>query len=135
MMCIYIVKNRLREVVLIGSRLTWLDKKAKLRLCKKVLVNVQHQMKQLLEQNDKNKKRKMQEQFEESNTFNEDLVRIVEDLRRTPKSSVSAKSQKGKNTPRVDDYFMPITTPRAQPSLKSVLQSKEVVEKLKVTTK
>ena len=23
MMCIYIVKNRLREVVLIGSRLTW----------------------------------------------------------------------------------------------------------------
>jgi len=61
--------------------------------------------------------------------MDEDPVRIVEELRRTPKSPVSSKSQKGKNTIHVDDYFMPRTTPKAQPSLKSVLQNKKIVEK------
>ena len=89
---------------------------------KKVHTDVQHEMKQLLEQIEKNKKRKVhQEQSNESNTFemDKDPVRIVEELRVTPKL-VSSQSQKGKNTPHVDDYSMPRTTPRAQPSLKSV---------------
>ncbi|KAH1265150.1 hypothetical protein GmHk_01G000908 [Glycine max] len=60
--------------------------------------------------------------------MDEDTVRIVEELRRPPKP-ISSKSQKGKNTPYVDDYFMPRTTPGAQPSLKSVLQNKQIVEK------
>ena len=55
-------------------------------------------------------------------------MRIVKELRRTQKS-VSSKSQKWENTPHVDDYFMPRITPEAQPSLKSVLQNKQIVEK------
>ncbi|XP_058770291.1 uncharacterized protein LOC131643935 [Vicia villosa] len=45
------------------------------------------------------------------------------------KSDSVIVSQKRKNTSRIGNYFMPRTTPGAQPSLKSVLQSKEVVEK------
>ena len=88
-------------------------------------------MKQLLEHIEKNKKRKVQqEQSNKSNTFemDENPMRIVEELRGTPKP-ISSKSQKGKNTPYVDDYFIPITTPGAQPSLKSVLQNMQIVEK------
>jgi len=73
-------------------------------------------MKQLLEQlKKKNKKRKVHEQSKESTTFemDEDLVRIVEELRGTPKPPVSSKSQKRKNIPRVDKYFMPRTIPGA----------------------
>jgi len=44
--------------------------------------------------------------------MDEDPVRIVEELRETPKP-VSSKSQKGKNTPYVDDYFVSRTTPGA----------------------
>ena len=71
-----------------------------------------------------------QEQSKKSDTFemDEDLVRVVEELRETPKP-ISFKSQKGKNTPYVDEYFMPRTTPGAQPCLKSVLQNKQIVEK------
>ena len=58
--------------------------------------------------------------------IDEDHVRIVKELRRTQKS-VSSKSQKRENTPHVDDYFMPRITPEAQPSLKSVLQNKQIV--------
>ena len=88
-------------------------------------------MKQLLKQIEKNKKRKVQqEQSNQSDTFemNEDPVRIVEELRGIPKP-ISFKFQKGTNTPYVDDYFMPRTTPGAQPSLKSVLRNKQIVEK------
>ena len=45
--------------------------------------------------------------------MDEDLVRIVEELRGTPKPPVSSKSQKRKNIPRVDKYFMPRTIPGA----------------------
>ena len=38
------------------------------------------------------------------------------------------ENHKGKNTPHVDDCFMPRKTPGAQPSLKSVLQNKQIVE-------
>ena len=106
-------------------------KKGQVEACKKVLANVQHEMKQLLEQIEKSKKRKVQqEQSNESNTFemDENPVRIIEELRGTPKP-ISSKSQKGKNTPYVDDYFMPRTIPEAQPSLKSVLHNKQIIEK------
>ena len=105
--------------------------KGQVEACKKVHADVQHEMKQLLEHIEKNKKRKVQqEQSNKSNTFemDENPMRIVEELRGTPKP-ISSKSQKGKNTPYVDDYFIPITTPGAQPSLKSVLQNKQIVEK------
>ena len=58
----------------------------------------------------------------------EDPVRIVEELRGIQKP-ISSKSQKGKNTPHVDDHFMPRTIPEAQPNLKSVLQNMQIVEK------
>ncbi|KAL5180865.1 hypothetical protein HKD37_01G001917 [Glycine soja] len=106
-------------------------KKGQVEACKKVLADVQHEMKQLLEQIEKNKKRKVQqEQSNESNTFemDENPVRIIEELRGTPKP-ISSKSQKGKNTPYVDDYFMPRTIPEAQPSLKSILHNKQIIEK------
>ncbi|KAL5122327.1 hypothetical protein HKD37_02G003148 [Glycine soja] len=75
-------------------------------------------------------RQKGQEQSNESNTFEmyEDPVRIVEELRGIQKP-ISSKSQKGKNTPHVDDHFMPRTIPEAQPNLKSVLQNMQIVEK------
>ena len=88
-------------------------------------------MKQLLEQFEKKrKKRKVQEKSQDSNTFemDEDPMRIGKELRGTPKPLVFSQSQKGKNTPHVDDCFMPRKTPGAQPSLKSVLQNKQIVE-------
>ncbi|KAH1087736.1 hypothetical protein GYH30_019022 [Glycine max] len=88
--------------------------KGQVEACKKVHADVQHEMKQLLEHIEKNKKRKVQqEQSNKSNTFemDENPMRI------------------GKNTLYANDYFMPKTTPRAQPSLKSVLQNKQIVEK------
>jgi len=105
--------------------------KGQVETCKKVPADVQHEMKQLLRQIEKNKKRKVQqEQSNKSDTFemDEDPMGIVKELRGTPKP-ISSKSQKGKNTPYVDDYFIPITTPGAQPSLKSVLQNKQIIEK------
>ncbi|XP_039687989.1 uncharacterized protein [Medicago truncatula] len=43
--------------------------------------------------------------------------------------SVVVASQKGTNNGSFDNYFLPRTTPGSQPTIKSVLQTKEVVEK------
>ena len=62
--------------------------KGQVEACKKVHADVQHEMKQLLEHIEKNKKRKVQqEQSNKSNTFemDENPMRIVEELRGTPK--------------------------------------------------
>ncbi|XP_019415875.1 PREDICTED: uncharacterized protein LOC109327261 [Lupinus angustifolius] len=68
-----------------------------------------------------NKKRKTQEEYEESNPSDY----RVEDVAITLPSG----SQRGKSIGRIGEFFMPRTTVGAQPTLKSVLQSKEVIEK------
>lgn len=58
--------------------------------------------------------------------LDEDSLRIDDDppLRPTPLTS-----QRENNTNYISDYFVPRTSVGAQPTLKSVLQSKKVVEK------
>ena len=65
--------------------------KGQVEACKKVPADVQHEMKQLLRQIEKNKKRKVQqEQSNKSDTFemDEDPMRIGKELRGTPKPLV-----------------------------------------------
>ena len=79
----------------------------------------------------------MQEDYEKSNACNEELVRIgdnelneVQEPNRmsNPSRLASSASQKRKKT-KIISYFMPRTTPGAHLTLKSVLQSKEIMEK------
>ncbi|XP_045809908.1 uncharacterized protein LOC123904267 [Trifolium pratense] len=83
-------------------------------------------MKQNLEEGS-NKKRKFEEKNGDVPT-NEDGGVVAMDVEQ-PRPSQMTASQKEKSTSRIGNYFMPRTTPGAQPTLKSVLQSKEVVEK------
>ncbi|XP_039688054.1 uncharacterized protein [Medicago truncatula] len=52
-----------------------------------------------------------------------------EQTQRGQPRSVVVASQKGTNNGSFDNYFLPRTTPGSQPTIKSVLQTKEVVEK------
>lgn len=88
-------------------------------------------MKQNMDEN-KTKKIKTQEADDENDVaFDEDSLRVSDDppLRATPLTS-----QRGNNSNRIGDYFVPITTAGAQPTLKSVLQSNKVVEKCGITS-
>ncbi|KAG4399713.1 hypothetical protein AAZX31_08G274000 [Glycine max] len=97
--------------------------------CKNVPADVRFQMKQNLDER-KNKRRKVREEYVDSNEFGEDQMRIVVDEVQEPIRVCNLNPpQKGKNINRIGQYFMPKTTPRAQPTLKSGLQSKEVIEK------
>ncbi|GAU37887.1 hypothetical protein TSUD_395710 [Trifolium subterraneum] len=95
--------------------------------CTKVPADVRYQMKQNLEEGS-NKKRKIEEKNGDVIPTNEDGGVVAMDVEQSRPSQLIA-SQKVKSISRVDNYFMPRTTPGAQPTLKSVLQSKEVVEK------
>ena len=105
--------------------------KGQVETCKKVPPDVQYQMKQNLDEG-ANKRRKTQAQnFDVDLTTQESGV-VEMDVEQSISNSVIV-SQKRKNTSRIGNYFMPRTTPGAQPSLKSVLQSKELVEKCDLT--
>ncbi|MCI31105.1 hypothetical protein A2U01_0052316, partial [Trifolium medium] len=95
--------------------------------CTKVPADVEYQMKQNLEEGS-SKKRKIEEKNGDVVPTNEDGGVVAMDVEQSRPSQMIA-SQKGKSTSRIGNYFMPRTTPGAQPTLKSVLQSKEVVEK------
>ena len=66
--------------------------------------------------------------YDEPMRIGNDEVQEPMTMSRPPRQAHSA-SQKGKYVGHIGSYFMPRTTPGAQPSLKSVLQSKEVREK------
>ncbi|XP_058732906.1 uncharacterized protein LOC131604488 [Vicia villosa] len=95
--------------------------------CKKVPPDVQYQMKQNLDEVS-NKRRKTQAQNLDVDLNTQEGGVEEMDVEQSRPDSVIA-SQKRKSTSRIGNYFMPRTTPRAQPTLKSVLQNKEVVEK------
>ncbi|XP_057418594.1 uncharacterized protein LOC130712797 [Lotus japonicus] len=73
------------------------------------------------------KKRKAEQEYKESNSIDEHSMTPDEEV--TMPRPPPSKSQKGKDTGRISAFFVPRTTPGAQPTLKSVLQSKEIVEK------
>ncbi|KAF1898778.1 hypothetical protein Lal_00022723, partial [Lupinus albus] len=72
----------------------------------------------------KSKKRKVEDEYEDGNPCDEFTDLLHTEVIETPRTSTS---QKGKC--HIGSYFMPRTTPDAQPILKSVMQSKEVIEK------
>ncbi|XP_058767770.1 uncharacterized protein LOC131641485 [Vicia villosa] len=82
-------------------------------ICKKVSAEIRFQMKQHF--NERSKKRKASD-VAESESFT------------TEGGELQIGASK-KNDARIGTYFLPRTTPGAQPTLKSVMQSKEVVEK------
>ncbi|XVF04569.1 hypothetical protein REPUB_Repub05bG0095300 [Reevesia pubescens] len=94
------------------------------------------------------KKRKSQDVFEEQHLYgpelrayeekmymqNDQLEEIAQSAMLPPKSrekqsSTSTESKKGRKFMGIGNYFMPRTTPGAQPTIKSVLQSKEAIER------
>ncbi|XP_019465402.1 PREDICTED: uncharacterized protein LOC109363604 [Lupinus angustifolius] len=91
--------------------------------CKKVPADIQHQIQKSIEEM-KSKKRKVEEEYEDGNPCDEVTDLLHTQLIEAPHTSTS---QKGKG--RIGNCFMPRTTPGAQPTLKSVIQSKEVIEK------
>ncbi|XP_019435930.1 PREDICTED: uncharacterized protein LOC109342394 [Lupinus angustifolius] len=111
-----------------GGGITWFKAhlvgvKGKVEKCKKVPIDIQYQIQKSIEEM-KSKKRKVEEEYEDGNPCDE-----VTDLFHTQhiEAPHTATSQKGKC--HIGNYFMPRTTPGAQPTLKSVMQSKEVIEK------
>lgn len=75
----------------------------------------------------RNKKRKAQGEHEDSNPIDE---QIQEQVQQPAKQAAPAGSQKGKkNTGQIGNYFIDRTTPGAQPTIKSVLKNKDVIEK------
>ncbi|XP_058726086.1 uncharacterized protein LOC131597378 [Vicia villosa] len=88
-------------------------------ICKSVPAEIRFQMKQHF--NERSKKRKTSDMAEsESFTTEGDELQV----QTNPRVGASKK-----NDARIGTYFLPRTTPGAQPTLKSVMQSKEVVEK------
>ncbi|KAF1868239.1 hypothetical protein Lal_00018759, partial [Lupinus albus] len=69
-------------------------------------------------------KKKVEDEYEDGNPCDEVTDLLHTQSIETPRTSTS---QKGKG--RIGSYFMPRTTPGAQPTLKSFMQSKEVIEK------
>ncbi|XVE92860.1 hypothetical protein REPUB_Repub01dG0139600 [Reevesia pubescens] len=115
--------------------------------CKKVAPDIRYQMQKSIESHAK-KKRKSQDVFEEQNLYgpelrayeekmymqNDELEEIAQSAMLPPKSrekqsSTSAESKKGIKFMGIGNYFMPRITPGAQLTIKSVLQSKEAIER------
>ncbi|XP_061356627.1 uncharacterized protein LOC133301047 [Gastrolobium bilobum] len=104
--------------------------KGQVESCKKVSAEIRAQMKQNIDEN-KKKKRKIPYQDPESGEYVDDLRIIDDQVQEITNSSRKPPlfSEKGKNTNSLGSYFIPRTTPGAQPTIKSVLQSKEVIQK------
>ncbi|XP_016199873.1 uncharacterized protein LOC107640884 [Arachis ipaensis] len=103
--------------------------------CRKVPAVVRHQFHQSIKEF-RNKKRKTQEQYVESYNACDEVEREFDEIERNEmqqqqqKSGVPApSSRKGKQVKGLQSYFPSATTPRAQPTIKNVLQSKEIMEK------
>ncbi|XP_020972805.1 uncharacterized protein LOC110269357 [Arachis ipaensis] len=102
--------------------------------CRKVPAAVRHQFHESIEEL-RSKKRKTQEQYAESYNACDDVEREFDEIERNEmqqqqKSRVpTPNSRKGKQVKGLQSYFPPTTTPGAQPTIKSVLQSKKIVEK------
>ncbi|XP_057444720.1 uncharacterized protein LOC130736962 [Lotus japonicus] len=94
--------------------------------CPNVPDEVQVKMKESIDEC-QGKKRKAEQEYKESNSIDEHSLTPDEEV--TMPQPPPSKSQKGKDTGRISAFFVPRTTPGAQPTLKSVLQSKEIVEK------
>nr|XP_025703529.1 uncharacterized protein LOC112805350 [Arachis hypogaea] len=104
--------------------------------CRKVPAVVRHQFNQNIEDL-RTKKRKTQEEYAESYGACDDVEREFDEIERNEMrqqqaSRIPAPSSRkgvGKQVKGLQSFFPPAATPGAQPSIKSVLQSKEIVEK------
>src|ERR1044072_3994087 len=108
----------------IKSHLAW--ETGNVEKCPNVPPDVKYQM---LKHNEESRKKRKFLDCVDSNRLHEgssaDEVSNVNQLR--PPAPPSTK--KGKNPTLMDEYFMPRTTPGVQPTIVSVMQSKEVLEK------
>ncbi|KAL9675981.1 hypothetical protein QQ045_004192 [Rhodiola kirilowii] len=93
--------------------------KGQVEQCKKVSPDIQHQMRQSIDAV-RSKKRRVEEEYEDSYPIHEQALA-------TPSTSQKGKGKK--SDPHISNYFMPRTIAGAQPTIKSVMQSKEVMEK------
>ncbi|XP_025702697.1 uncharacterized protein [Arachis hypogaea] len=104
--------------------------------CRKVPAVVRHQFNQNIEDL-RTKKRKTQEEYAESYGACDDVEREFDEIERNEMrqqqaSRIPAPSSRkgvGKQLKGLQSFFPSAATPGAQPSIKSVLQSKEIVEK------
>ncbi|XP_019418561.1 PREDICTED: uncharacterized protein LOC109329345 [Lupinus angustifolius] len=97
--------------------------RGQVKKCKKVPTYIQHQIQKSIDDLE-SKKRKVEEEYEDGNPCDEINELLYTELIEEPHTSTS---QKGKG--RIVSYFMPRIAPDAQPTLKSVIQTKEVIEK------
>ncbi|KAL4372740.1 hypothetical protein AHAS_Ahas05G0012000 [Arachis hypogaea] len=112
------------------------EKGRDIEACRKVPVVMRHQFNQNIEDL-RTKKRKTQEEYAESYGACDDVEREFDEIERNEMrqqqaSRIPAPSSRkgdGKQVKGLQSFFPPAATPGAQPSIKSVLQSKEIVEK------
>ncbi|MCH96587.1 hypothetical protein A2U01_0017574, partial [Trifolium medium] len=104
----------------VKEHLAWIP--GNVESCKKVPAEIRFQMKENFDERSK-KKRKASAVAEIDSAIAE------EDEQVQTNPTLPTTSKKGKNVGRIGTYFLPRTTPGAQPTLKSVIQSKEAVEK------
>lgn len=97
--------------------------------CKKVPPDVSHQMKEALKNiKEKNKNGDLDEAF--GDKILDEVVQIDDTQTTTPTSTQTRG--KGKANVEVGSFFAPRTTPGSQPTLRSVLSSKQAVHKAKM---
>jgi hypothetical protein len=94
-------------------------KKGNTEICNEVPPEVRFQVKQNFEERSK-KRKTLDVAASDSVTAEGDELQVQTNLE---------TSKKGKNDGRIGTYFLPRTTPGAQPTIKNVIQSKERVEK------
>ena len=104
--------------------------------CKKVPPEVSNEMKQHIE-GFVLKKRRVQETFETQNPYGSGLRDYededVQEISPSPLPPPSSKKKgKEKASGGIGSYFVPRTTPGSQPTLKSVLQSKEAKDRVDI---
>ncbi|XP_057444664.1 uncharacterized protein LOC130736909 [Lotus japonicus] len=100
--------------------------------CKKVPPDVRHRMVALLESIEQKKNEAKNNRNE---AFGDEAIdEVGHELNACPTVTPASTQSKGKRkaTGEIDNYFAPRTTPGSQPTLKSVLSSKEVVHKAKM---
>ncbi|KAL4321802.1 hypothetical protein AHAS_Ahas14G0146900 [Arachis hypogaea] len=135
LVCIYCEKHiRGRGINRVKHHLA--GKGGDIEACRKVPAAVRHQFSQNIEDL-RTKKRKTQEEYAESYGACDDVEREFDEIERNEMrqqqaSRIPAPSSRkgvGKQLKGLQSFFPPAATPGAQPSIKSVLQSKEIVEK------
>ncbi|KAL9660919.1 hypothetical protein QQ045_025738 [Rhodiola kirilowii] len=120
LLCIYCNKI-IRGGVINRFKYHLAGEKGQVERCKVVSADIQHQMRQSIDAV-RSKKRRVQEEYEDSYPIHEQAL------------ATPTTYQKGKKSdPHISNYFMPITIAGAQPTIKSVMQSKEVMEKCDIS--